>query len=240
MKNQLLNTLIASSVLLTANASALSVTYDMSSNGIGQVIEDSATQTTGTQVDDIFTTTLSLPEPGGTANSDGFGPADGDNNEFDTGEVAAFTITLDNISTGASAASFQLTGLDFDGVGEDSPDNGFEYFVISSSNFTTFYVADESVTESMVTAEGLDFSDFLLLSSGDAIDGLTLDLGTINVGESTDLSFEFYLSATSSGNKASLSSITLDVNAVPEPSTYAALTGLIALGATVMQRRKKA
>jgi hypothetical protein len=242
MKKQLLPTVIASSVIFATSASALSITYDMTNDGIGQIIEDSATQTTGTQVDDIFTTTLSLPSPGGTANGDGFGPATGDDNEFDSGEIAAFSITLDSISTGASAATFTLTGLDFQGVGEDSESSGtgFEYFSISSSNFTTFYVADESVTESMITAEGLNFSDFMLLSSGDSIDGLTLDLGTVNIGESTDLSFEFFLSSTSTGEKGSLSSITLDVSAVPEPSTYAALAGLVALSTTVLQRRRKA
>jgi hypothetical protein len=91
----------------------------------------------------------------------------------------------------------------------------------------------------MITSEGLDPEDFTLLAASDTITGLALDLGTLNVGESTDLSFAFYLSTTSSGEKGSLSSITLDVNAVPEPSTYAALAGLVALGTTAVQRRRK-
>jgi hypothetical protein len=124
MNKPLISTLIASHILLALHASAYSFTYDLTSSGIGQELEESAPDSTGTQVDGIFTTTISLPSPGGEANGDGFGPATGDANEFDEGEVAAFTITLDSISTTETAASFMLSGFEFDGVGEDSDTSG--------------------------------------------------------------------------------------------------------------------
>ncbi len=212
------------------------ILYDMTNNGIGQDLEDTVPNSTGTQTDGIFTTTLSLPSPGGEANGDGFGPASGDANEFDDNEIAGFSITLDSISTSAPAASFVLTGLDFDGVGENAP-TGFEYFIVSSSQFTTLRLVDADVTDATITNEGFVLADFTRLASGDEITGLALSLGTLNVGDSTDLSFEFQLSPNSTGNKGSLAGISMEVTAVPEPASFAALAGLLMLGFVVVRRR---
>lgn len=181
---------------------------------------------------------MSLPSPGGEANGDGFGPASGDANEFDDDEIADFSITLDSISTTATSASFTLTGLDFDGVGENAP-TGFEYFIVSSSQFSTLNLVDADVTDTTITNEGFAPADFTRLAPGDEVTGLNLSLGTLNIADSTDLSFEFQLSPNSTGNKGSLAGITMDVTAVPEPSSFAALAGLLTLGFTAMRRRSR-
>lgn len=234
-----LNLLLAglAMLVLAPSAHAFAFSYDMTNNGIGQDLEDTVPNSTGTQSDGVFTTTLSAPSPGTEANGDGSGPATGDANEFDDGESVTLTITLDSISTLEPAAAFTLTGLDFDGVGEDSPGgDGFEYFTISSPLFTTFRLVDQDVTDSMITNEGLNPADFTRLGSGDELTGLNLSLGTLNVGDSADITFAFTLSATSTGATGSLSRIDIDATPVPEPGSAVLALGFLL--ASLARRRR--
>lgn len=135
---------------------------------------------------------------------------------------AVWVFNIGSTFTTAASSSVVFTNLAANAVANDG--------VFWRVGTTTVFGADTSFAGNLLSSSSISFGEGASISQGRALTGsdtMTLDSNTID------------FASANSGYSGGLAFVgaTNEITAVPEPSTYALLTGLLTLGLVILRRR---